>query len=266
MSEYFPSLDGRVVDGANMLRDDVKTDLIEILKSEEEKSSNQIVIATIKSLHGYEVEDFSLQLARHWALGQKGKNNGVLLLIAKNEKKIRIEVGYGLEEKLTDKIAHEIITYTITPAFKKGNFNEGILQGSKEIIEAVNEKYQEKKKVAKKKSDLTYIFYLTGVPASYILALIFIAIGSFFKKNFMKRLGYSVFVFGIAFVVINEIVDFSFLVNIILSMIGAILYFIYVENVDDDSINYYSGGNSGFSGGFSGGGGSFGGGGASGGW
>src|SRR6218665_2886439 len=108
ISQYFPKLEGRVIDEANLLSPAVKKDIDAILKKEENRTSNQIVVVILNSLNGYTIEDYSYQLGRFWKIGQKDKNNGVLLVVSMEEKKIRIEVGYGLEGALTDKIAHEI--------------------------------------------------------------------------------------------------------------------------------------------------------------
>ena len=132
-----PKLTGRVVDLAGMVNPGDETDLTARLKAHEENTSNQVVVLTIPSLEGEALEDYSLRVARDWALGQKDKDNGVLLLIAKNDRKLRIEVGYGLEGTLTDAIASFIIRNTITPLFKQGLFNGGIVAGTGQIIEVL---------------------------------------------------------------------------------------------------------------------------------
>jgi len=105
----FPELTGRVVDGANMLSLAQKSSLNSRLAAFEGKSSDQVVVATIKSLEGNNLEDFANRLFRSWELGQSGENNGVLLLVARDDRKIRIEVGYGLEGTLTDALSSLII-------------------------------------------------------------------------------------------------------------------------------------------------------------
>ena len=136
ISQYFPKLEGRVIDEANLLSPEVKKDINNILKNEENKSSNQIVVVILNSLNGYSIEEFSYQLGRFWGIGQKDKNNGVLLVVSMKEREIRIEVGYGLEGALTDKISHEIINYTIKPNFKASQYELGILKAVNEIIKA----------------------------------------------------------------------------------------------------------------------------------
>ncbi len=134
----FPTLTGRVVDNANLLTSAQKTALTQTLEAFESKSSDQIVVTTIVTLNGENLEDYSNRLFRKWQLGQADENNGVLLLISKNDRKIRIEVGYGLEGVLTDALSKLIIETKIVPAFKAGNFGEGILEGANSIISVLS--------------------------------------------------------------------------------------------------------------------------------
>ena len=132
-----PKLSGRVVDGAVMLSPQSRADLMAKLDEHERKTGNQIVVLTIPSLGGEVLEDYSLQVARKWKLGQKDLDNGVLFLIAKNDRKMRIEVGYGLEGTLTDAIASFIIRQTVAPLFKQGLFDGGIVAGTGQVIEVL---------------------------------------------------------------------------------------------------------------------------------
>jgi uncharacterized protein len=141
----FPALSGRVVDGAGLLDATFEQSLSAKLEAHENATGNQLVVVTLKDLQGYPIEDFGYQLARHWGIGQKGKNNGVLLIIAPNERKIRIEVGYGLEGELTDAISSNIITTQISPPFKRGQFDEGVDAGASAIIDALGGKYEMRK-------------------------------------------------------------------------------------------------------------------------
>src|SRR4029453_8887188 len=100
----------------------------------EQKSGIQLVVATVKSLEGQEIEPYANALFREWKLGERNKNNGVLLLVAPNERRVRIEVGYGLEGTLTDALAKIIITNAIAPRFKSGDFGGGISRGVDDII------------------------------------------------------------------------------------------------------------------------------------
>jgi uncharacterized protein len=130
----FPPLSGRVVDLANIISADTRAAIEIKLAALESKSTIQLVVATVKTLEGQEIEPYANQLFRTWGLGQKDKNNGVLLLVAPNERRVHIEVGYGLEGTLTDALSKIIITNAITPRFKTGDFSGGIARGIDDII------------------------------------------------------------------------------------------------------------------------------------
>jgi uncharacterized protein len=125
----FPPLTGRVIDQANVMTAQSRNDLELKLKELEDKSSIQLVVATVMSLQGSDVETYANQLFRFWKLGEARKNNGVLLLVAPSERKVRIEVGYGLEGTLTDALSSVIISSAIIPRFKTGDFSGGIERG-----------------------------------------------------------------------------------------------------------------------------------------
>jgi len=130
----FPPLTGRVVDQAGILSPATRDRLNAMLIEHERATTNQVVVVTLASLQGYTIENFGYQLGRHWGIGQKGKNNGVLLIIAPNERKVRIEVGYGLEGILTDADSRVIIERDIKPAFKQGDYDTGTLDGTRAIL------------------------------------------------------------------------------------------------------------------------------------
>jgi uncharacterized protein len=134
----FPALTGRVVDDAGVLDASTREALRARLQSLEEKTGNQLIVATVKSLNGTSVEDYANRLFRHWRLGEKGRNNGVLLLHAPNERKIRIEVGYGLEGTLTDAISKFILANAVAPRFKDNDFNGGMTRGVDDIIKVLS--------------------------------------------------------------------------------------------------------------------------------
>jgi uncharacterized protein len=133
----FPPLTGRVVDQAGILNADIRGDLADKSKDLEEKSGIQLVVATVTSLQGSDIETYANELFRTWKLGQAQKNNGVLLLVAPNERKVRIEVGYGLEGALTDAVASVIISSAIVPRFKNGDFPGGIERGVGGILDVL---------------------------------------------------------------------------------------------------------------------------------
>jgi uncharacterized protein len=109
-----------------------------MLAQHEHGTGNQIVVVTLKSLQGYPIEEFGYRLGRHWEIGQKGRNNGAILLVAPNERKVRIEVGYGLEGQLTDAQSRSIIERDILPAFRRGDFQAGVLNGTSAMLRVLN--------------------------------------------------------------------------------------------------------------------------------
>ncbi|WP_130909258.1 TPM domain-containing protein [Pseudomonas mucidolens] len=133
----FPALTGRVVDNAQMIEPAVRERLSQQLQALEQTTGDQIVVVTVPDLQGLPIEDFGYQLGRHWGIGQKGKDNGALLIVARDERKLRIEVGYGLEGVLTDAQSWVIINQVITPAFKAGNFSKGISDGVAAMLQVV---------------------------------------------------------------------------------------------------------------------------------
>ena len=133
----FPALTGRVVDGAGLLSPEDRDALTSELKALEDRSSDQLVVVTLPSLQGYPIEDFGYQLGRHWGIGKAELNNGVLLIVAPNERKVRIEVGYGLEPILTDALTRIIIENGILPRFRAGDYPGGIKDGVRDITLAL---------------------------------------------------------------------------------------------------------------------------------
>ncbi|MGQ3674083.1 TPM domain-containing protein [Xanthobacter sp. TB0139] len=134
----YPELTGHVVDEAQILSPEIRTSLEAELVAQEEKTSDQLVVATVSSLDGLPIEDYANGLFRSWKLGQEKENNGLLLLVAPNERKVRIEVGYGLEGILTDAMASTIIRNVIIPEFKDGDMSEGTRKGAEAILELLN--------------------------------------------------------------------------------------------------------------------------------
>jgi uncharacterized protein len=133
----FPPLTGRVVDDAGLLSADDLASLTADLAALEKKSSDQLVVATLKSLQGYAIEDYGYQLGRAWKIGQANVNNGVLLIVAPNERRVRIEVGRGLEPQLTDALTQLIIQNAILPAFRRGDWAGGIKAGVRDISDVL---------------------------------------------------------------------------------------------------------------------------------
>src|SRR5580704_12903368 len=134
----FPPLTGRMVDQANVMTAEARSDIEAKSKDLEDKSGIQLVVATVSSLQDSDIESYANELFRFWKLGQAQKNNGVLLLVAPNEHKVRIEVGYGLEGTLTDALSSVIISSAIIPRFKTGDFSGGIDRGVDGIISVLS--------------------------------------------------------------------------------------------------------------------------------
>jgi uncharacterized protein len=238
-----------------------------LLRELEQTDSTQLVVVTIPSLEGEDLEGFSIKLAEQWKIGQKGLDNGAILLIAKRERKVRIEVGYGLEGSLTDLMAGRIIRNVIVPQFKAGNFDRGVLEGIQAMSGVVRGEYKAPQKAPSRRSSgrgshpgifglFAFVFLISmlgrlrrflGVAGGAIIAPIAAAV--FFNLNILWVL---------------LLVPAGALAGLILSLIGPQMTF--------GHSHYRRGGFGGFggggfsSGGFGGGGGGFGGGGASGSW
>lgn len=137
-AQSFPPLTGRVVDAANLLSPEQEAALDQKLAALEAGNKRQLVVATIPDLQGYAIEDYGYRLGRTWAIGRKSINDGALLIVAPNERKVRIEVGYGLEPIVTDALSSVIIQSRILPAFRNGDMAGGIIAGADALIELLN--------------------------------------------------------------------------------------------------------------------------------
>jgi len=132
-----PYLSGRVNDYAQILSSSTRQSLTALLKAHEDQTTNQIAILTIPTLEGEPIEDYAIRVFDEWKLGQKGKDNGILIIVAPEDRRLRIEVGYGLEPVLTDGTAGQIIQNIMTPKFKKGDFDGGVTDGAKAVMAVV---------------------------------------------------------------------------------------------------------------------------------
>ena len=132
-----PQLKGRVNDYGNMISATAESRLDVVLRQLEESDSTQVVVLTIPDLKNEALEDYALKVAETWGIGQKEYDNGALLLVSRSDRLVRIEVGYGLEGRLTDLLAGRIVDYAILPNFKAGRFDEGFIAGVEAIAEAV---------------------------------------------------------------------------------------------------------------------------------
>lgn len=257
----FPALTGRVVDDAGLLSGNVQQQLQQQLAQHEDETSNQVVIVTLPSLQGYAIDDYGYQLGRHWGIGQGERDNGVLLIVAPNEREVRIEVGYGLEGALTDAGSHAIIQDVILPPFRDNDYEAGIQQGVDAILGSLQGTYEP---VARKPA--------ADPERLFMLFVILISIGEGFASFFGSRV-ISAGVLGSIAGLLGWLLLGSLAIGLAMAFFVAIFHFFIGGGGGPTSShgrgNYRSGGfgsSGGFGGGFGGGGGSFGGGGASGRW
>lgn len=246
----FPKLTGRVVDGANIIPADEKARLEQKLAALEQQSGRQVVVATLADLQGYDIADYGYQLGRNWGIGEKDKNTGAILIVAPKERKVRIEVGYGLEGILTDGMSSLIIQQQIVPKFKAGDMAGGIEAGTDAIIQQLTLPPDQARSVA-----ATADRQAAARPQShgvapgtifFIVLIVFFVVIPAIRRGFGGRRYYG----G--------------------SGLGPLIVFDALSHMADrgGGGGWGGGGGSdwGGGGGFSGGGGSFGGGGASGSW
>jgi uncharacterized protein len=136
----FPALTGRVVDEADLLGPAEERALADQSAAVERETGAQYVVVTLRSLQGYSIEDYGVRLGRRWGIGRKGADDGLMLIVAPAERKVRIEVGYGLEKKVTDPFADRVIRERLVPAFAKGRFADGIRAASDALVERLRSK------------------------------------------------------------------------------------------------------------------------------
>jgi uncharacterized protein len=135
----FPKLTGRVVDAADLLPPAAETALTARAAALEREAGAQFVVVTVPDLQGRSIEDYGYQLGRHWGIGSKERDDGVLLIVAPGERKVRIEVGYGLEKRVTDPFAAKVIEQ-ILPEFRSGDFAAGVAEASEAIAARIGSK------------------------------------------------------------------------------------------------------------------------------
>ncbi|MDP1630655.1 MAG: TPM domain-containing protein [Caulobacter sp.] len=134
----FPALTGRVVDDANILSPAVEASLTEKLAALETNSGHQLVVVTLPTLQGQEIEEYGYQLGRAWKIGGADKDDGALLIVAPSERKVRIEIGYGLEGVMTDALSSVIIQSAILPKFKAGDMEAGVVDGTDALVQQLS--------------------------------------------------------------------------------------------------------------------------------
>ena len=267
-----PALKGRVNDFARILSPATVDGLESILINLETTDSTQLVVLTIPSLEGASLEEVSLKIAEKYQIGQKDFDNGALLLIARDDRKLRIEVGYGLEGRLTDMVSGQIIRNVITPQFRRGNFDQGVIDGIGAMISVVRGEF----KAAESPDQNPGGNNDTG---GLIMSLVFISFffGSMFRANKLFAAAVGGVVSPIIGFLFFSLTGIALLALVPVGIIGGLIASILASSSGTGSGGGRTGGgyigsgggfgrSSGGFGGFSGGGGGFGGGGASGGW
>lgn len=237
-AQTFPPLTGRVVDAAHILPTDVAAKIDQQLAALETQSQRQLVVATIPDLQGYDIEDYGYRLGRAWGLGDKKRNDGIMLIIAPKERKVRIEVGYGLEATVTDGLSELIIQNVILPKFKAGDMPGGIEAGTAALIQQLTLPADQARQIAASAQP---------APAS--------------SQSDQVGPGLAWLGFILLFLVIPMFRQLMSGGRRYGSGLGPVMMWGAMSGMGGAS-----GGGGGSGGGFSGGGGSFGGGGASGGW
>lgn len=249
----------RVTDYTSRLDRQQTTAIESLIARYEKDTTNQIAVAIFESLKGENLEDFSIRLAEQWKIGQKEKDNGVILLIFLNDRKLRIEVGYGLEGSLTDAMSNTIINSVIVPYFKKGQYEKGILVGVASIMKVISPEYDIANAAQPQQAYNQYAGTSQQVDAAplarliILVVLILLFIDSVRYMMYKSRNGHY------------RYSSMEWWTSFAITMI--LLKIIMMIALSSGRHRGYGSGSGGFSsGGFSGGGGSFGGGGSSGGW
>ena len=259
-----PPLKGRVNDYAGILAPATARQLEEVLQNFETTESTQIVLLTVPSLDGASLEDFSMRVVEAWKPGQNKLDNGALLLIAKNDRKLRIEVGYGLEGKLTDLVSGRIIRDIITPRFKEGNLDQGVIDGISAMMAAVKGEFAVADNIPQQSNGVD--------PGSIIIfLLVFLSVlGRMLSRAPFLAAGVGAILFPVFGALALGLGSLWLLALALFGFIGGLITARMAGVVGSSrywgGTGGFGGGSSGGFGGFSGGGGSFGGGGASGGW
>ncbi|AAM73011.1 MAG TPA: hypothetical protein DEB17_10805 [Chlorobaculum sp.] len=171
-----PALVGRVNDYAGMISPQARSIIDQKLKALEAEDGTQVAVLTVPSLDGQPIEEFSIKVAEAWKIGQKGRDNGILFIVSKNDRAMRIEVGYGLEGRLTDLQAGRITRDVIKPAFKSGDYDKGFIDGVDAIVASVKGEY----KAPKRKND-------DGAPSPFLIFIILFVL--FVASRFMRFFG-----------------------------------------------------------------------------
>jgi uncharacterized protein len=263
-----PALKGRINDYAQILSPATISQLDNALRYFEQQESTQIVVLTVPTLSGDSLEDFSIRVAESWKIGQKKLDNGAILLIAKQERKLRIEVGYGLEGRLTDLVSGRIIRDVIAPRFKQGNFDQGVIDGVTAMMAAVKGEFN--MNASPPPREITHKNSLGDLIVPLII--FFGVVGTLLHGNKLAAAAVGALgspLLGLFFLGFSW---FALLILVVVGLFGGLAASAMQSGGRGGGFFPMSGGGfgggtfGGDSGGFSGGGGGFGGGGASGDW
>jgi uncharacterized protein len=264
-----PPLRGRVNDYAGMISPSARADIEARLEALERSDSTQAAVLTVESLEGRPIEEFSMKVAERWKIGQKRLDNGVIIVVARQDRRLRIEVGYGLEGRLTDLVAGRIIDNEMKPAFRSGDYDGGFRKGVDAVIRAVRGEYAASREVSN--------FYSHGLSGGWIALIIVLSLVT------IGIIIYLIALWKVPAGIISGpfLYTLSLLPWLRLSFDNPFIYVFFVQSIPFTMIpagfahdratgggGFFSGWSSVSSqgGGFSGGGGGFGGGGASGSW
>ncbi len=172
----FPKLSGRVVDGANLLSPAIEQDLTTRLEALETATGRQLVVVTLPDLQGLEIEDYGYRLGRTWGIGDEKTDSGALFIIAPKDRKVRIEVGYGLEGVLTDALSSVILQSAVLPKFRDGDMPGGVVAGTEALIAQLNLPEDEARAVAQKAAVAPAARDSFPVPLGPVLLFLFIVL------------------------------------------------------------------------------------------
>lgn len=280
LASEVPFLAGRVNDTANLLSAGTVAELEQLLKAHQDSTSNQVVVLTVQSLEGDDIESFAIRVAETWKLGQKGKDNGVLFIVSRDDRKVRIEVGRGLEGDLTDAISSTIIRREILPQFKSGDYDQGVKAGVVAILAAIRGAYTPDDESAQPVDFvgglIGFGIFLVVVGIFTVIALLSKGFASWFLYVFLIPF-WAAFPMALLGMIAGGILFVSYLIGFPIAK-----YFFGKTEKGKSLMKQWGksmgtgsgrsggwssgGGSSGGGGGFSGGGGSFSGGGSSGSW
>ena len=265
-----PKLQGYVNDYAGMISPEARARLENELGAFEKTDSTQIVVLTVPSLEGEAIEDYGIKVAEAWKIGQKGKDNGVIFIVSKQDRKMRVEVGRGLEGKLTDLMAGRIVDLVVKPMFKRGDFDGGVIAGVSSLIDAARGEF---------KTDGNHMNRRHDNSSRFMTFLIFIAVAILMLSSISRILGALAGAAGLPLLVFLTISSIGLASIIILGIAGLVMGLLLPVLFSSGGHRgggfwpgggFFGTGGGGFGGGdiggFGGGGGDFGGGGASGDW